>query len=153
MDVAGLDEPILARAGPDDDRNRALELVLSSPIGELGQIARRHFSPSALRRRRLERRDKEFRRMGADLFGSSAARTGREIAGKIVQLLREADASSSPAAPGSRRANLLAILSLCRGRCPSADTVRRALAGLAQNQRGNEPAAPPSSPAETDRKG
>jgi hypothetical protein len=134
MDMAGLDEPILARLGPDDDCKRALALLLTAPIDELEQIARRDFSRSALRRRRLERRDNEFRRIGAELFGCSAARKGREIARKIVQLLREANASSSPAAPGSRRANLLAILSLCRGRCPSVDTVRRALAGLAQNR-------------------
>jgi hypothetical protein len=35
------------------ERDQALEIVLSAPIGELERLARRYFSPSALRRRRL----------------------------------------------------------------------------------------------------
>jgi hypothetical protein len=74
-------ESIPARLDPDDDdRKRALELVLTAPIGELEQLARWHFSLSALRRRRLERRDNAFRRLAAELLGCSAAPTGRELA-------------------------------------------------------------------------
>jgi hypothetical protein len=128
----GWEAPLKSSPAPEIDRDRALELILRAPIDELEELARRHFSPAALRRRRLARRDEAIRFLAMELIGSGGARTGRKLASIIAKLLRQASPALSPAAPGLRRA--LEIKLLCSGRCPSADTLRRALAGLAQNQ-------------------
>jgi hypothetical protein len=106
--------------------DQALQIVLAGPIEDLERIARRYFSPPALRRARLERRDEAIRRLGAELLGRGRARTGCELADTIAKLLRRADAAAS-ASPA-----LAEILALAHGQYPSRLHLRRILAGLAQ---------------------
>jgi hypothetical protein len=115
------------------DRKRALELVLTAPIDELEQIGRRHFSPSALRRRRLDERDEQVRGLAIDNF--SGLTSGRMIIGMIHRMLTRYASSAyrferdgGPPADLTRR-RLWTILQFNGGRPMSPSSIRDALAG------------------------
>jgi hypothetical protein len=61
---------------------------LTAPTTELEGIAQRHFSLSALRRRRLERRNEAIRRLAVELFAAGKATKGCALASLIAGLLR-----------------------------------------------------------------
>ncbi len=112
----------------------ALDRLSSAEIAEL---ARRFCSASALRRRRLAERDAALRELAAT---AQLEPTGRATAAALAtELGRYAAAAwrwerARPPPDDPRRALLNRALALNAGRAPSGETVRRALAGLAQKQ-------------------
>lgn len=106
------------------------ELIARQPIEALEALARRHFTPSALQRRRLAERDAAIRGLAIGRLGS-----GRELAGDISrELLRYRPSGyrfeQDPPVDSPRRAKMHRVLTLNGAKAPSEVTIRRALAGV-----------------------
>jgi len=106
------------------------QLLAAAPIEVIENLARRHFTASALSRRRLAERNAAIRMLAIGRTG-----TGREIARALHRELRRYGAAAyrferdrAPADPG--RAPMHRVLTLNDGNAPSEPTLRRALAGL-----------------------
>jgi hypothetical protein len=120
------------------DFDVAARLVENLPFEVAERLARTHFSPSALRRRRLDERDAALRELAIGMMAKAS--TGESLARTIARELHRYASSAwrfereRPAPVDPPRALLYRILHLGSGHCPGQATVHRALAGLSQNQ-------------------
>jgi hypothetical protein len=111
------------------------EMIAALPVEDLERLAR-HFSPSALRRRRLDERADLILAYAGEVLLRGGARSGRALAGEVATTLRRYEATAwridrergAPRDP--RHAILFRILQLGRGNRPGTDRVRRILSGL-----------------------
>lgn len=102
------------------------------PVESLEKLAR-HFTPSALRLRRLVERDRVIRALATGMNSTLPARElARELSREIsrYRMGRWRFEASGPPPADSRRAQLHRLLTLNEGKPLSAPTLRRVLAGL-----------------------
>jgi hypothetical protein len=125
-----LAEPTAALAMPIAELEQAIAALSADDRERLAH----HFMPAAIRRRRLDERDRLIRELAGETL-RAGARSGRELAEAVAAALLRYAASAwridrERAAPGNpRHARLFGILRLGRGSCPGQAQCRRILAG------------------------
>jgi hypothetical protein len=109
--------------------------ILVLPAEALDRLARLYFTPSAIRRRRLDERNQLIRDLAREMLPLSGARCGREVAEAVAEALSHYAAFAwcsdrrRSAPRNERHSRLFRILQLGLGDCPGKHQCRRILRG------------------------
>src|SRR3954454_2186611 len=113
------------------------EQIAAAPVEVLERLAVRHFSRSALRRRRLDARDEDFRELARCVIADGGPITGQPLARAVLQRVERYEFNAwprernGPEPADQKRAILWRILSLNAGsKMPGEPQLVRILAGI-----------------------